>query len=268
MAHFKIDPITFFLEKTGRFPTKTQQNIINAMDSCQFTLIPFKRQHGITTALSHYAEWEFLYSEEPIEITFAVPNKYAVDRLFPNLEQMKKGRGVYNEGYRTLEIETSESLLRPEYMRGSMPSDVYIFDFPDRTNEEYLFELMHICRSRVGQRREYVVGTSVYQSMDDVPMVLRTKIYDGARFVIVCDDVGDMADRLLHGGVDEDQIGIVDMSAGGFDIGMYRRFTPGVFLPDLVGIQPMTAPTGQIFKMNPTYMQPVKPTNYGLTYSP
>lgn len=268
MAHFKIDPITFFLDKTGRFPTKTQQNIINAMDSCQFTLIPYKRQYGITTALSHYAEWEFLYSEGPIEITFAVNNKYAVDRLFLNLEQMKRARGVYKEGYKTLEVETLKSVLRPEYMRGSMLSDVYIFDFHDRTNDEYLFELIHISRSRVGQRREYVARMSAYQSMDDVPMVHQTKIYDGARFVVVCDYVDDMADLLLHAGVDEDDIGIVDMSASNFGIGMYSRFTPGVFLPDFVGIQPMTAQTGQIFKMNPTYMQPVKPTNYGLTYSP
>lgn len=249
MAHFKIDPITFFLDKTGRFPTKTQQNIINAMDSCQFTLIPFKRQFGITTALSHYAEWEFLYSEEPIEITFAVPNKYAVDRMFPDLERFRRGRGVYKEGYNTIELETVESLLRPGYMRGSIPSDVYLFDFPDRNSEEQLFELMHICRARVGQRREYVLGPQTYQSIDNTPMVHRSKVYQGARFVIVADDVDDMADRLLHGGVDEDQIGIVDMSAGGFDIEVYRRIIPGLIAQDLVGVQPMTANTGQIFQM-------------------
>lgn len=255
MAHFKIDPTTFFLDKTGRFPTKTQQNIINAMDSCQFTLIPYKRMHGISTALSNYAEWEFLYSEDPIEITFGVPNKHAVDRMFQDLGHCRKARGIFKEGYNTLEVESIESILRPEYMRGSLTSDVYIFDIPDRNTEEHLFELMHICRARVGQPREYVLGRQAYQSLTDDIMPLRrmTKIYNGARFVIVCDDVDDMADRLLHGGVDEDEIGIVDMSAGGFGIEAYRRITPGLIAQDLVGVQPMTRNTGQIFQLRNTY---------------
>ncbi len=263
MAHFKIDPITFFLEKTGRFPTKTQQNIINTMDSCQFTLIPFKRQFGITTALSHYAEWEFLYSEDPIEITFGVPNKYAVDRMFQDLTRCRKARGVFKEGYKTLEVESIESILRPDYMRGALTSDVYLFDIPDRKTEEHLFELMHVCRARVGQRREYALGKQVYQSLTDDIMPVRyvSKIYNGARFVVVCDDVDDMADRLLHGGVDEDEIGIVDMSAGGFDVETYRRSIPGLIAQDLVGVQPMTANTGQIFQMKFT-----NPIN--LTYNP
>lgn len=251
MAHFKIDPTTFFLNKTGRFPTKTQQNIINAMDSCQFTLIPYKRMHGITTALSHYAEWEFLYSEDPIEITFGVPNKHALDRMFQDLGHCKKARGIFKEGYNTLEVESIESILRHDYMRSALTSDVYIFDILDRNNEEHLFELMHICRARVGQRREYALTQKVYHSLSDDIMPVRrmSKIYNGARFVVVCDDVHDMADRLLHGGVDEDDIGIVDMSAGGFDIEAYRRIIPGLIAQDLVGVQPMTAPTGQIFKM-------------------
>lgn len=255
MAHFKIDPITFFLDKTGQFPTKTQQNIINAMDSCQFTLIPYKRQHGVTTALSHYAEWEFLHSEDPIEITFGVPNKHAVDRMFQDLGHYKKGRGIFKEGHNTLEVESIESILRPEYMRGTLTSDVYIFDIPDPNPEEYLFELMHICRARVGQRREYALSQQVYQSLTDDVMPVRrmSKIYNGARFVVVSDDVDDMADRLLHGGVDEDEIGIVDMSAGGFDIQAYRRIIPGLIAQDLVGVQPMTRNTGQIFQLRNTY---------------
>lgn len=249
MAHFNIDPISFFLDKTGRFPTKTQQNIINAMDSCQFTLIPYKRLHGISTALSHYAEWEFLYSEAPIEITFGIANKHAVDRMFQDLGHCRKARGVFKKDYNTLEVEAIESILRPEYMRGSLTSDVYIFDIPDRNTEEHLFELMHICRARVGQRREYALRQQgVYRHM--------SKIYNGARFVVVCDDVYDMAVRLLHGGVDEDEIGIVDMSAGGFDMKMYRRIIPGMIAADIVSVQPMTATTGQFFKMNPVYMPP------------
>lgn len=255
MAHFKIDPITFFLDKTGRFPTKTQQNIINAMDSCQFTLIPYKRMHGISTALSNYAEWEFLYSEDPIEITFGVHSKYAVDRMFQDLGHCKKARGVFKEGYNTLEVESIESILRPEYMRGALTSDVYIFDIPDRNTEEHLFKLMHICRARVGQRREYVLGQQTYQSLTDdtVPLRRMTKIYNGARFVIVCEDVDDMADRLLHGGADEDEIGIVDMSAGGFDVETYRRIIPGLIAQDIVGVQPMAPNTGQIFQLRNTY---------------
>lgn len=255
MAHFKIDPITFFLEKTGRFPTKTQQNIINAMDSCQFTLIPYKRLHGVTTALSHYAEWEFLYSEDPIEITFGVPNKYAVDRMFQDLTHCRKAHGVFKEGYNTLEVETIYSILRPDYIRGALTSDVYLFYIPDRNSEEHLFELMHICRARVGQRREYALGQPAYQSLTDDIMPVRrvSKNYNGARFVIVCDDVGDMADRILHGGVDEDEIGIVDMSAGGFDVETYRRIIPNMIAQDLVGVQPMTAPTGQISQLRNTY---------------
>lgn len=255
MAHFKIDPITFFLEKTGRFPTKTQQNIINAMDSCQFTLIPYKRLHGITTALSHYAEWEFLYSEDPIEITFGIHNKYDVNRMFQDLHCYKTGNTVFKQKYNTLEVDTIKSIMGPYYIKGWLPSDVYIFDISDRNTEESLFELMHICRTRVGQRGEYVLGQNVYQpSTDDIFSVQRiSKIYNGSRFVVVCDNVDYIANRLLRDGVYEDDIGIVDMSAGGFDMKMYRHIIPGMIAADIVGVQPMTAPTGQIFQWISSY---------------
>lgn len=252
----------FFMNNTGKFPTKTQQNIINVMDSCRFTLIPYTRWHGITTALSNYIEWEFLYSEEPIEITFGVKNKYAIDIMFEKLTHYRKARGIFKTGYNTLEIEPIDSILRPDYMRRAFTSDVYLFDNIDRNFEEQLFELMHICHAGVGQRREYVLGKPVYQLLDDEIMPVRreSKIYNGARFVIICDDVGYITDRLLHNGVDEDEIGIVDISEDGFDAKKYIGVIPGGVSADTQCIRPMTLNTAQIFKLvnrhNPLQQKP------------
>ncbi len=256
MAHVNLDPITYFINSQGYFPTKTQQNIINTMDSCQFTIIQQKRCYGITTALRSYAEWEFLYSEKPIEITYAGNNRYGIEHAFPHLEHFKKDRYTYRSNINVIETKTTEELFRMENMRGSVPSDVYIIDDGlYGNNDDYkLYELMNLCNSRIGQRVNTAYA-SAYSMESDCSPIQTIRTYEGSRFVIVTVDAQPLVDRLIYSGINEDLIGPVDMSGEPLDLFKNGKYYANMIAQDLIGVQPMTKNTGQIFKINysPTF---------------
>lgn len=244
MAHYTQDPSSYFIDKVRRFPTVTQQRIIDSMDSVQFTLIPYGRLHGTTKALESYAEWEFLNSQDAIKISYVSTSKHNAFGLFEGIRKFSTNRERIEHNGNSLVIESTESVLKHGSLRGLTPSDVYIFDatLGDLSADQ------NMCRF-IQETKQHIGRTATHRIDSNPPRVL-TKTYHGSRFVIVCADVEFMTQSLLDMGVDEEEISPVELHGSPLDLKALSRIIPGTIATDLIGIQPMTLSTGQIFKLN------------------
>lgn len=190
MGHFKIDPLSFFYEHSEFIPNTAQKNIINAMDSCQFTIIPNDRACGTSTAIKLYMEWEFIYSKEPISLVYSA-NKWESHIGFERLNPFRKDKSLYRNNQNKLEIETIGITLNDYYYHGTSPDDLYVLDgVLNNESINKLFDIFHIVLPR-----------------------------KKSRFVIITDKPSQVVHRLVNHGVDEDHIGLVDMA----DCSYYMR---------------------------------------------
>lgn len=253
-----ITPEQYFRRQHEFEPTACQIKIMDAMDSCRFTIIDSnERMMGISTAINTYITWEFLYSNEAISIeSFGYPIPNDLSRIDRSMEQYRRDTSSFRSRLGTTLEQSRIEYITSDRYRGTFPKDVYIIDDASIDEGKYrqgFYNLIQESKAQIGRRLAVVSSPTDYAMRYDeelYPTQYRT--FDGSRFVITTNRPNELAKLLLQNSEDGDQVAIVIPTIKP-KINFVRRVIPGVIAADITGVQPMTTHIGNIFTLSIPY---------------